>query len=477
MKQSNIAMPSFQQSNNETIVEKMQKLSYYFGLLFLILSAFSSTVHAQRTDGELVKSLPTLSDDSLFNLIQYRTFQYFWNGAEPHSGMAPERIHMDNIYPNQDQHIVTLGGSGFGVMAVLVGIERGYITREEGRQRLQQIADFLAQADRFHGVWPHWLNGETGKIKPFSPKDDGGDLVETAFMIQGLLAVRQYFAKGNEAEQALARQIDQLWKEVEWDWYTHGENVLYWHWSPTHAWEMSFPLRGYNECLITYVLAAASPTHTIDAQVYHEGWARNGAINDTIRQYELTLPLSHNGAQEYGGPLFWAHYSYLGLDPHHLKDRYANYWQHNTNQALINWKYCIENPQRHYGYSAQCWGLTASYDPSGYVGHKPGKERDTGVIAPTAALSSFPYTPEASQQALRYFYDSLGHELLGEYGFYDAFDLSVGYYPPRYLAIDQGPTVVMMENHRTGLLWNLFMSAPEVQDGLKKLGFEFKADN
>ncbi|MEQ9439833.1 MAG: glucoamylase family protein [Cyclobacteriaceae bacterium] len=447
----------------------------YCLFIVMIAGAFGCA-DAQRSDQSVSADTTSarISDDSLFNLVQYRTFQYFWDGAEPNSGMAAERIHMDGVYPENDQHVVTIGGSGFGVMAILVGIERGYITREAGRERLQKIADFLAKADRFHGAWPHWLHGETGKVKPFSPNDDGGDLVETAFIVQGLIAVRQYFADGNEAEQALASQVDQLWKEVEWDWYTKGgENILYWHWSPNHEWAMNFGVEGYNECLIMYVLAASSPTHTIAPEVYHEGWARGGDIEGDTEQYGMKLALKHNGAEEYGGPLFWSHYSYLGLDPRNLKDRYADYWQHNTNHVLIDWKYCTENPYHHTGYSQACWGLTASYSPRGYAGHKPGKDSDLGVISPTAALSSFPYTPEPSMMAMRHFYDSLGDKIWGEYGFYDAFSQQEEYYPTRYLAIDQGPIVVMMENHRSGLLWELFMSAPEVQQGLKKLGFQF----
>ncbi len=257
----------------------------------------------------------SLSDDSLLTLVQHQTFQYFWEGAEPTSGMGRERIHMDNVYPQNDQDVVTLGGSGFGVMAILVGIERGFITREEGFARFRQIVDYLTKADRFHGAWPHWFNGPTGKVQPFSKKDDGGDLVESAFMIQGLLTVAEYFKNGNESEQQLVNDITRLWQEVEWDWYTQGKDVLYWHWSPNYAWEMNFPVGGYNECLIMYILAAASPTHPIRPEVYHKGWARDGAIaNDTV-YYGLNTVLDfyeHN--DDPTGPLFWAHYSYLGSE-------------------------------------------------------------------------------------------------------------------------------------------------------------------
>jgi hypothetical protein len=423
-----------------------------------------------------------LSEDSLLTLVQERTFQYFWEGAEPVSGMARERIHMDGIYPQDDENVVTAGGSGFGLMAIIVGIERGFITREEGIDRFVHIVDYLGRADRFHGTWPHWLHGETGKVKPFSPRDDGADLVETAFLVQGLLTVKAYL-NNSEKEQKLADDIERLWRAVEWNWFERPLNslgseskkgkVLYWHWSPNVGWEMNHPVRGYDECLITYVLAASSPTHAISPETYHEGWARGGGIkNDPDHeQYGYHLPLRHNGAVQFGGPLFWAHYSYLGLDPRNLKDQYADYWQANVSHTMINRQYCIENPNNFKGYGANSWGLTASYSINGYAGHSP--TRDYGVISPTAALSSMPYAPAESIEALRYFYYQLGDRLWGKYGFYDAFSETEDWFPQRYLAIDQGPIPVMIENYRTGLLWDLFMQNEDVRKGLDRLGFRY----
>jgi hypothetical protein len=295
--------------------------------------------------------------------------------------------------------------------------------------------------------------------------------VETAYLVQGLLTVRQYLDPEVPEEAELQQKITELFNGVEWDWYQNGEPVLYWHWSPQYQWEMNFPIRGYNECLITYIMAASSPTHSIPAEAYHQGWARGGAIRGEHYKYGLLLDMNHNGHPDYGGPLFWAHYSYLGLDPRNLKDAYSDYWQHNRNHTLINYRYCVENPHHYKGYGENCWGLTASYSPGGYAGHCP--ELDLGVISPTAALSSMPYTPAESLHAARFFYDSLGSRLMGPYGFYDAFSFEQDWFPQRYLAIDQGPIVVMIENYRSGLLWGLFMKNREVQEGLKKLGFQY----
>ena len=451
-----------------------------FTLSILFTSIIVIVSYSVVNDNKLISKknqseLKTISDDSLLTLVEYRTFQYFWKGAEPHSGMARERFHVDGNYPDNDMNVVTSGGSGFGLMAILAGVKRGFITREEACTRYLKIVNFLMKADRFHGAWPHWIYGETGKVKPFSPKDNGADIVETAYLIQGLLCVRQYFSNGTDKEKMLSSKIDKLWRDVEWSWFTRGgKNVLYWHWSPDRGWEMNFEVRGYNECLILYVLAASSPTYPVKASVYHEGWARSGAITTNTREYGYTLTLRHNGAEKYGGPLFWAHYSYLGMDPRHLKDKYADYWMENKNQTLINWKWCSVNPKKFLGYSDSCWGLTASYSVNGYAAHAPGEVDDLGVISPTAALSSFPYTPELSWKALKHFYFILGNKIWGEYGFYDAFSEGENWFPQWYLAIDQGPEIVMIENYRTGLLWSLFMSSPEIRKGLKELGFTYE---
>ena len=399
-----------------------------------------------------------LSDSALLTLVQQRTFNYFWKFAHPVSGLAPERT----VTPDT----VTIGGSGFGVMSILVGIERGFITREQGLDRLLKIVNFLFTADHYHGIWPHWMNGATGRTIPFGRKDDGGDVVESAFMFQGLLCVRQYFTGNGEKETVLRNKITWLWNEAEWSWYTRdGQPVLYWHWSPNNGWSMNHPIHGYNECLIAYILAVASPTYPAPPKIYHEGWAMSNYFKNGKEYYGMKLPLGF----DYGGPLFFAHYSFLGLDPRGLKDRYADYWEQNRNHTLINRQYCIENPKKYKGYGADCWGLTASDSYQFYDAHSP--TNDLGVITPTAALSSFPYTPEYSMQALKYFYYKVGDRLWGEYGFYDAFSESRNWFDHQYLAIDQGPIVVMIENYRSGLLWKLFMSCPEIQAGLKKLEF------
>ncbi|MDR1983510.1 MAG: Ig-like domain-containing protein [Prevotellaceae bacterium] len=420
---------------------------------------FTGKVFNITTGIDMSDKFPRIPDDELLDLAQRQTFRYFWDFGHPVSGMAPERTATANT--------VTTGGTGFGIMAMLAAAQRNFVSRIEALNRVQKIVTFLdTKCTKYHGVFSHWINGETGATIPFSANDNGGDLVETAFLMQGLLTAQRYFNGADAAETKLRNDITRLWEDVEWTWYSKGgENVLYWHWSPDKGWVMNHRIGGWNECLIVYVLAASSPTHPIAKAVYDEGWARSGAFANGKSYYGYTLPLG----SDYGGPLFFTHYSFLGLNPHDLSDAYADYWEQNRNHSLINYNYCIENPRKYGGYSADCWGLTASDGNNGYSAHSP--TNDKGVIAPTAALSAMPYTPEESMRALRFFYYKLGDKLWGEYGFKDAFNLSEQWFASSYLAIDQAPIIVMIENHRSGLLWNLFMSHTDVQNGLKKLEF------
>lgn len=405
-----------------------------------------------------------LSDTELLDLVQKQTLRYFWEFGHPVSGMARERS--NEAYDYDPMETVTAGGTGFGIMAMLAGAERGFLPRDKVLERLHKITDFLAAADRYHGAFSHFMNGTTGKTIPFSPDDDGGDLVETAFLMSGLLAARQYFSGAAPSEKSLGEKINRLWEGVEWDWYTKGEDVLYWHWSPRCGWKMNHKIRGWDECLIAYVLAAASPTYPVGKNVYDKGWVSKPEFTNGKIYHGHRLPLG----PEKGGPLFFSQYSFLGLDPRGLKDRFADYREQNRRHALINFAHCVENPHGYKGYGRKCWGLTASDNHKGYNAHSP--TNDLGVISPTAALSSMPYTPRHSLRAMRHFYEDLGHSIWGQYGFRDAFNQSVGWVADSYLAIDQGPIIVMIENYRSGLLWNLFMSAPEAKNGLRNLGFE-----
>ncbi|SDS09086.1 glucoamylase family protein [Gramella sp. MAR_2010_147] len=415
----------------------------------------------EKPEVEEPEEVVSLSDTELLDLVQEQTFKYFWDFAESNSGMARERS-QDDAYGGQGSDIVTTGGTGFGLASFPTAVERGWISREEATTRLNKILDFLETVPTYHGAFSHWYLGSTAQTRPFSDLDNGGDLVETAFLMQGLLICREYFEDEN-----IDSRITQIFENIEWDWYTQGENVLYWHWSPNNQFAINLKIKGWNEALIVYVLAASSPTYPISKDVYIQGWASNGNIITSRSHYSINMPLGPS----YGGPLFFSHYSFIGLDPRNLQDEYANYWQQNEAHSLINYNYCVDNPKNFKGYGSNSWGLTASDSRTGYAAHSP--TNDLGVITPTAALSSFPYTPEESMAAMRYFYEEQGDILWGDLGFYDAFSEEYNWVADGYLAIDQGPIVAMIENYRTQLPWNLFMASPEIKNGLEKLGFSY----
>ncbi len=422
------------------------------------LSSGSSATFVTSIDSS--RKFPTISDNALLDLVQQQTFKYFWDFGHPVSGLARERN-------NGDNNLVTSGGSGFGIMAIITAANRGFITRAQAITRLQTMVGFLKNtAQTFHGAFPHWINGTTGAVIPFSNKDNGADLVETSFLVQGLLCARQYFDDAGVTETSLRTDINTICNRVEWSWFRNGgQNVLYWHWSPNFNWEINLPIKGWNETLITYVLAASSTSYAVPATVYNNGWKGGPDYLNGNIYYSYSLPLG----PPLGGPLFFSHYSFLGINPNGLTDASVSYTTQTKNHTLINYNYCRANPRNYYGYSDSVWGLTASDIEGGYNANSP--TNDVSVISPTAALSSMPYTPAQSLAALKFYYYVLGDKLWKEYGFVDAFSLQNTWFANSFLAIDQGPIIVMIENYRSKLLWDLFTSCPEVKTGMRTLGF------
>ncbi|MDP4248927.1 MAG: glucoamylase family protein [Bacteroidota bacterium] len=463
---------SFSNGDSSLIIQPTTALNHLTNYTVSVVGIKSVADSALKTVAKLsfVTSLdstdkfPQISDSALLTLVQQQTFKYFYDFGHPVSGLARER--------NSSADVVTTGGSGFGVMAILVGIQRNFISHAEGLARINLIVNFLiSKAQRYHGAFPHWMNGATGATIPFTAQDDGADLVETSYMIEGLLCARQFFNSTTDPDEiSLRTNINSIYNGVEWNWFRqNGQNVLYWHWSPDFNFAIGQQISGWDEAMIVYALAASSAidSNRIPKIVYDNGWAQNGGMKNGVAYYGIVLPL---GPVE-GGPLFFAHYSFLGIDPHNLSDAYANYWTQDTAHTMINYSYCVANPDHFNGYSNLCWGLSASDDnASGYSAHSP--TNDIGVISPTAAISSLPYTPTQSMNALKFFYYKLGDKIWGQYGFADAFNLSNLWFANSYLAIDQGPEIIMIENYRSGLLWNLFMSCPEIKTGMKNLGFQ-----
>ncbi len=443
------------------------------------VAAWNGAYESSELSSAVSASTREFNDDELLTMLQEACFHYYWDGADPHSGMALENI------PGDDR-IVATGASGMGIAALVVGVDRGFITRAQGIERLAKIVTFLEHAPRYHGAWSHFMDGSTGKtMAVFGMFENGGDLVETSFLMEGLLAARRYFQGSGADEQDLYRRITQLWQTVEWDWYRgpeHGD-FLYWHWSPEWKWQIQHRLIGFNEVMITYLLAISSPAHSVPATMYYSGWAGQGSTAQTYRAgWSGSVAGDHyyNGQTYYGikldvgvgtgGPLFFTDYSYFGFDPHALHDRYtSSYFKNNRNIALINRAYCIANPKHFVGYGTDAWGLTASDGPWGYVPHAPDDNNDKGTLTLTGALSAFPYTPEASMSALKHYYRDLGAQLWDIYGPRDAYNPTEDWVSPIYMGLNQAPIVVMVENYRTGLVWKEFMSNPEIGEMLGKL--------
>jgi hypothetical protein len=459
--------------------------------LALLLSTLAFSQKNKKQATTYPDSIPTvgiikgLSDSALLDVVQRQTFRFFWHGAHPVSGLALERSntvlaehYWDYINEAWDEPNFSkkpfgpdagaIGGTGFGIMSTIVAVERKWIGRDTAVRRLTKIADFLINADAFHGIYPHFMDGRTGKTIKFDRLDDAADIVETSYLLMGFLCAREYFNRETPREVYLRKRINQMWGAANWKWHTNNENKLYWHWSPNNGFDMNFPVWGWNECLITYIMSASSPRHAISKDVYNGTWVGSQGFRNGKTYYGITLPL---GNFDRGGPLFFEQYTFLGIDPNNLRDSLGiDYLEQARNHTLINRAYCIENPKKYRGYSEKCWGLTAGDSYKGYVAHCP--EVDFGVIQPTAAISSLPFTPKESMEAMRYFYEELGNKIWSKYGFVDGFSIHHNWYAKSHLAIDQGPIIVMIENYRTGLLWKLFMNIPDIQSGLKKLGFK-----
>jgi len=403
-----------------------------------------------------------IRDRELLDRLQRDTFRYMWEHTYKESGLAYEDSR------NKATGQATIGGTGFGIAAIVAATERGWVSREDAVKRILKISKFLRdKTDRknLHGAFPHWLDGRTGKTFSFSEKDNGADLVETAFLMQGLLIARSYF-NGDAVEEAeLCAIITELWHDVDWHWFSRGENNgLFWHWSPQHGFGMDMKISGFNEAMVVYVLALASPTYPIS--------------RDTAKFWYSTdeyQPKSGNGytieaANAYAGCMFLSHYSFIGLDPRRMADAYVRkgYMVRNTTHALMNRAYCLESAPVEHQFSEGFWGLTACDIKGGY--RYQSAYNEVGTVAPTAALASMPYVPEYAMRVLWNIHDNYGKKMWGKYGPYDAFSLKDNWFDNSYLAIDQLAIPCMVENYRSGLLWSLFMNILEVKEGLARMG-------
>jgi hypothetical protein len=392
--------------------------------------------------------------------VQRASIRYFYEFGHPVSGLT-------RVGSERPPELCEIGGTGWGCFNLIVAAERNFIPRADVAQRAQMLVRFLAtKADRFHGVFPHWMNGDTGKTIPFGKEDDGADLVETAFLAQGLIALREYFTHDDPVEKEIRTLADQIWRDIDWTWFAkeqNGRSVLLWHWSPTLGWKKDMAVQGFNETHIIYLLALASPTHPVEAKFYREGWQGGGERFSTPRE-DFGIPMTLGRGMNM--PLFFAHYSYLGFDPHALSFKGRTYFDHLRDMCRVQIAYAQSKADTFKGYGP-LWGLTSCRGPKGYKPYSPGP-RDDGTIAVTAALSSLPYVPEQSLAFLREL-QKQRERLWGEFGFADAINPTQNWISTGWLGNDIGTIAPMIENHLSGLCWKTFMKAPEVAVALKRV--------
>lgn len=392
--------------------------------------------------------------------VQQAGIKYFYDFGHPVSGLT--RVGTERV-----PELCEIGGTGWGLYNLIVAADRGFVPRADVAKRLQTMLRFLSKADRFHGAFPHWMNGETGKTIPFNKEDDGADLVETAFLCQGLIAVREYFTHSDAVETEVRQLADQLWRDVDWTWFAtekDGRAYLRWHWSPTLGFKKDMPIQGFNETHIVYILALASPTHPVSMKYYRQGWEGGGAHLSKARS-DFGIPLTLGRGSDM--PMFFAHYSYMGFDPHAISWEGRSYFDQIRDMCRVQVAYAQSMSEKYKGYGP-LWGLTACKGVKGYKAFCPGT-RDEGTIAPTAALSSLPYVPEASLSCLKELQTHYRDKLWGTYGFADSFNLTQDWVVVGYLGNDVGTIAPMIENYLSGLCWKSFMHAPEIIGAVKQI--------
>lgn len=404
--------------------------------------------------------------------VQEASFRYFYDYAYPGSNLPREGIKAEDSWDPEAISAVSVGMYFFNIAA---GIERGFISRQAGVEHVTVALDFLAgPTQRFFGAFPHWIDGKTGAVRPFSQTDNGADMVETAIIAEGLIFAREYFDNNTSEEAHIRETADALWKAIEWDKFIKTpDNVMIWHWSPDYGFS-DLPIVGFHEAEICYILGVASPDYPISTDTYWDGWVGMNPEYYNHREVPgIDGPLELTLGWDYGKPMFAMHYSYMGLDPRKVPLKDGNKFDEFVRQTEANRQYALLNADTWKGYDTY-WGLTASLSPGGYRAHTPVTD-DNGTISPTAALSSIAYLPEPVIDMMQDMYLNKGDKLWGPFGFYDAFNPKQDWVANGYIGIDVGPVAPMIENYKTGKLWEVFMRAPEVTKAIEKIWSNPKA--
>jgi len=405
------------------------------------------------------------NDDAFMNYLEHAHFDYFWYTANPANGLVPDRSTTGSD--------CSIAAVGFGLTAIGIAIDHGWITRDQGAARvLTTLNTFwngpqgpgLSGVIGYNGWFYHFLNMNTATRSGSSELSS----IDTALLLGGVLYAKQYFSGTNATETSIQATASAIFNRVNWTWMSPdipGTNGVRMGWLPDSGFSTFGDWKGYDEGMLIYLLGIGATSNSLPASCWSY-WTSGYAWATFYGFSFVTFP-----------PLFGHEYSHCWIDFRHVGDTYMNgqtstYFENSHRAALAQQQYCIADPGGFAGYNALIWGLTASDDPYGYSAHgAPPAQNDNGTIAFTASGGAMAFASEISLPALKNFYTNGKKKFWTPYGFIDAFNLSVAWYDNAELGIDQGPIVIMTENYRNQNVWRLFMQNPEIQNGLQRAGF------
>ncbi|MDM7914397.1 MAG: glucoamylase family protein, partial [Candidatus Eisenbacteria bacterium] len=404
-----------------------------------------------------------LTNEALLDTLQRTAFDFFWNEANPANGLIKDR--------STPGSACSIASVGFGLSAILIGIDHGWITRDEGRARILTTLETFWNGPQ--GTAPDGMIGYKGLFYHFLDMNTATrtwdcelSTIDSALLFAGILDAREYFTTDDPVDVQVRTLADSLYYRADWNFFRNGNPGILMGWRPGTGFAGFGQWVGYNEAMILYILAIGSPTHPVPASSWNT-WT-SGYHWQT--QYGYTYVIFP--------PLFGHQYSHCWIDfryiqDAHMRGRGITYFENSRRATLAQRNYCIANPFGHIGYGANLWGITACDGPDGYAAHgAPPPQNDDGTIAPTAPAGSIPFTPDESLAVLQNLYDNYRAMLWGPYGFRDAFNLDRGWWDTDYIGIDQGPIVLMIENYRTGAVWERIERNGDVQWGLHLAGFD-----
>lgn len=415
------------------------------------------------TDTITTPAIGPLSDDDFLELVSRTAFDFLWNEANPANGMVRDR--------SRENSAASVASIGMALTGYGVAADRGWITRDQARERTRTTLNFLWNAPQstapdatgYKGHFYHFLNMQTGRRAGTNELST----IDTALLMAGVLYAAAYFDQDHPDEAFIRDTGKALYDRVDWAWASPRAPRISHGWNPESGF-IPYDYGGYSEAMILYLLALGSTTYPVERQAW-EYW---------MSGYRWQSDFLPGRPYVAFAPLFGHQYSHIWVDfrgrrDAAMRDRGIDYFENSRRATLAQVNYAAANPNRFAGYSANEWGITASDTPTGYRARgAPPAYNDDGTLNPTAPGGSYPFTPEESLRALRTMYTTYGRRLWGIYGFRDAYNPTQNWFATDYIGIDQGPILLMIENYRSGSIWQRFMTRPEIQQGLTRAGFQ-----